>query len=188
MYVGGASATHGIDTIIEAAKCLQEEKNENVHFIFIGADKQKKYYIDAANTYQLKNIEFRGSIPKSKVAQAQEEADVLVASVKDTPVYQFGINSNKVFDYFASGRPIVFAAKTPNNPVADANAGISIPPDDPKAMVAAIKTILSMLPEKRRIMGENGRKYAEIHFDVSLLAKKLENILVEIVVKGNSSI
>lgn len=181
MYVGGASATHGIDTIIKAAKCLQEEKNGMVHFVFIGADKQKKYYIDTANTYQIKNIEFRGSIPKSQVAQAQEEADVLVASVKDTPVYQFGINSNKVFDYLASGRPIIFAANTPNNPVADANAGISIPPDDPEAMVTAIKTILSMLPEKRRIMGGNGRKYAETHFDVSLLAKKLENILLKVV-------
>jgi len=181
MYVGGASATHGIDTIIEAAKCLQEEKNEIVHFIFIGADKQKKYYIDTANTYQIKNIEFRGSIPKSQVAQAQEEADVLVASVKDTPVYQFGINSNKVFDYLASGRPIIFAANAPNNPVADANAGISIPPDDPEAMVVAIKTILLMAPEKRRIMGENGRNYAEAHFDVRLLAKKLENILLKVV-------
>ena len=183
MYVGGASTTHGIDTIIETAKYLQEEKNAIVHFIFIGADKQKKYYIDTANTYQIKNIEFRGSIPKSKVAQAQEEADVLVASVKDTPVYQFGINSNKVFDYLASGRPIIFAAKTPNDPVADANAGISIPPDDPEAMVTAIKTILSMSSKKRGIMGENGRKYAETHFDVSLLAKKLEKILLKVIRK-----
>jgi glycosyltransferase involved in cell wall biosynthesis len=183
MYVGGASATHGIDTIIEAAKCMQEDKNGTVHFVFIGADKQKKYYIDTANTYKMKNIEFRGSIPKSKVAQAQEKTDVLVASVRDTPVYQFGINSNKVFDYLASGRPIIFAANAPNNPIADADAGISIPPDDPEAMVVAIKIILSMSPEKRRIMGENGRKYAETHFDVSLLAKKLENILLKIVEK-----
>ena len=93
---------------------------------------------------------------------------------------------NKIYDYLASGRPIIFAANAPNNPVADANAGISIPPDDSEAMVAAIKTILSMSPEKRRIMGENGRKYAEIHFDVSLLAKKLENILLKVV--ENSSI
>lgn len=180
MYVGGASATHGIDTIIEAAKCLQKEKNEIVHFILIGAGKQKKHYIDTVNTCQIKNIEFRGSIPKSEVARAQEKADVLVASVKDTPVYQFGINSNKVFDYLASGRPIIFAANTLNNPVIDANAGISIPPDDSEAMVAAIKTILSMSPEKRRIMGENGRKYAETYYDIRILAKRLESILLEI--------
>jgi glycosyltransferase involved in cell wall biosynthesis len=180
MYVGGFTSTHGIEPIFEAAKCLQYEKNKDIRFVIVGVDKKKKQYKYNTYVHQAENIEFRDSIPKSQVACVQEEADVLIASVKNTNVYQFGINSNKIFDYLASGRPIVFAANSPNNPVADANAGISILPEDPKAMVNAIKTIFFMPPYQRRLLGENGKRYARKHFDIRILARKLEHILLEL--------
>jgi len=184
MYVGRYAAGHGIEVIIQAAKRLQEHPISKTKFIFVGNGPHKHHFQQMANEYNLVNVDFREAVPKSKVPQVLEQADLLIASLQDIPIYRFGINLNKMYDYFASGRPIIFAANAPNNPVADANAGISIPPDDPEAMATAIETILSMLPEKRRIMGENGRKYAEIHFDVCLLAKKLENILLKVV--GNT--
>lgn len=188
MYVGRFAAGHGIEVIIQAARRLQEYSISKTQFIFVGNGPHKHHFQQIARGYNLVNVDFREAVPKSKVPQVLEEADLLIASLQDIPIYRFGINLNKIYDYLASGRPIIFAAKTPNDPITDANAGISIPPDDPEAMVAAIKSILSMAPEKRRIMGENGRNYAEAHFDVSLLAKKLDNILAEVVGNRNSSI
>ena len=188
IYVGRFAAGHGIDAILKAAKILQNDSISKVKFIFVGNGPNKPHYEKMIHDYKLANVELRGAVPKKEVSYVLQEGDLFVASLKNIPIYRFGINLNKIYDYLALGRPIIFAANAPNNPVADANAGISIPPDDSKAMVAAIKSILSMSPEERCILGENGRKYAETHFDVSLLAKKLENILVEVVGNRNSSI
>jgi len=188
IYVGRFAAGHGIDAILKAAKILQNDSISKVKFIFVGNGPNKPHYEKMIHDYKLANVELRGAVPKKEVSYVLQEGDLFVASLKNIPIYRFGINLNKIYDYLALGRPIIFAANAPNNPVADANAGISIPPDDSKAMVAAIKSILSMSPKERCILGENGRKYAETHFDVSLLAKKLENILVEVVGNRNSSI
>jgi hypothetical protein len=61
----------------------------------------------------LTNIEFRDPIPKADVPRVQAESDILVACVTDSPSYRFGLNLNKLFDYFASGRPVVFSGARP---------------------------------------------------------------------------
>ena len=66
------------------------------------------------------------------------ESDILIACVTDSDAYRFGINLNKLYDYFASGRPVIFSGNAPNDPVADSGAGFSIPPESPKAMVEAL--------------------------------------------------
>jgi glycosyltransferase involved in cell wall biosynthesis len=65
----------------------------------------------------------------------------------------------------------------------DAKAGISIPPENLNDMINAIKAIFHMSPKERRILGENGKKYAQKYYDINILAKKLENILLELVEK-----
>ncbi len=108
-------------------------------------------------------------------------SDVLIASVRDTKVYQFGINSNKIYDYLAAGRPIIFAGNTPNNQVAEAKAGIIIPPDDINALCDAVNEMLNMSHRERKILGNNGRKYAEDNLDVSKLSIKLVGILEKLI-------
>jgi len=184
MYIGGFSSTHGIKVIIESAKYLQQEGIRGIRFVFIGEGREKEYYQQFVNDYQVRDVEFREPVKKTEISKVQEEADVLVASVKNTKVYQFGINSNKLFDYLASGRPIIFAVNSPNNSVVEANAGISIPPEDPYAMSEAIKTFFHMAPDKRVILGKNGREYAQKYYDIKILAKKLETILLELLEKG----
>ncbi len=177
MYIGSFAATHEIQVILNAAKHFQKEGNKKIKFIIVGGGKRLHAQKDHTASDNLENVEFRGSISKGEIAQTQEEADVLVASVKDTPVYQFGINSNKIFDYLASGRPIIFAGNSPNDPISDASAGISIPPEDTAAMIKAIQTLFTMPSEDLQQLGKNGRHYAENNFDIRILAKKLERTL-----------
>lgn len=179
MYVGGFSSTHDIKTILGAASLLCEEK-QNIHFTIIGGGKSKEKNEEFIQKNQLANVTFLGIVPKSEIASAQTNADVLIASVKDTPVYQFGINSNKIFDYLASGRPILFAGNSPNDPVKEADAGISIPPENPKAMAEALKTFLHMKPSERKKLGTNGLNAAKSKYDTRELALKLEKILASL--------
>jgi colanic acid biosynthesis glycosyl transferase WcaI len=70
---------------------------------------------------------------------------------------------SKTYSALAAGRPVV-ASIDEGSEVArvldEAGAGLSIPPDDADALVAAIERLVDD-PQSRRAMGERGRRWAE---------------------------
>jgi glycosyltransferase involved in cell wall biosynthesis len=179
MYVGGFAIAHDVITIIKAAEILRDKGINNLDFIIIGNGVNKKDCVTYAKERELANIEFRDQISKTDIPKVQQESDVLVAAVTDSPIYRFGINLNKLLDYFASGRPVVFSGNAPNDFVADAKAGYSIPPEDASAMADVFVKFLEMSPAERAAMGKNGRKYIE-KFSMEKLGKKMESLIVEV--------
>src|SRR6185437_1430590 len=101
------------------------------------------------------------------------------ACVTDSESYRFGLNLNKMWDYFGSGRPVIFSGNAPQDPVAVSGAGFSIPPEDPQAMVDALRKVAAMTPAERVEMGARGRRYVEAEFDVSMLGNRMERMLVQ---------
>lgn len=179
MYVGGFSITHDVFTILKAAKMLEDKSINGYRFIVIGSGNQRADCEKEAHALNLQNFEFRDPVPKSEIPRLQMGADVLIASVKKTPVYQFGINSNKIYDYLASARPIIFSGDAPNDPIAESGAGISIPPEDPNEMFAALMRLLEMDPAARIELGQRGRRYVESEFDIRKLAERMESLLLQ---------
>ena len=82
----------------------------------------------------LQNVEFRGLVPKREVFKVLSEADAQVYSFRKLPLLKYGVSPVKIFDYLASGRPILYAVEGTNNPVAEAGSGITIPPENPAAL------------------------------------------------------
>lgn len=70
----------------------------------------------------LGSIKFH-SRPKNKIPDTAAAADGFIFNLADIPVFKYGIRSNKLFDFMAAGRPVLFCCNSINNPVADAGAG-----------------------------------------------------------------
>lgn len=179
MYIGGFSVTHDVSTILKAAKLLEVAGKTGCKFVVVGDGRYRSECEREAKYAGLSNVEFRDSVSKNAIPQLQMEADVLIASVKNTPVYQFGINSNKIFDYLASSRPIIFAGYAPNDPIAESGAGFSIPPENSEAMAEALLKLMDMTPEERIEMGMRGRRYVESEFDIRKLAERMELLVTQ---------
>lgn len=177
MYSGIHAKYTGLDTILRAAKILQEENESRLKFIFLGDGPEKTNLIKMAEEMSLHNVKFLDMVPKNKVGKILEKADVFISIIKDIPVLKFGISSNKLNDYLAFGRPIIFAVAAQNNPVEEASAGLTIPPEDSKALVRAVKKIISLKPEERIRMARNGQEYAKKYLDIKVLTGKLEKLL-----------
>ncbi len=177
MYVGGFGVAHDVFSILRAAKILHEAGETGFRFVFVGNGPKKSGCQAEANAAGLRNIEFRDPVPKDMVPVIQTEADVLVASVTESDSYWFGLNLNKLFDYFASSRPVVFSGKAPNDLVREANAGFSIPPEDPLAMAEALRMLRALGAPARIAMGERGRRYVEDNFDMRMLGERMESLL-----------
>ena len=96
--------------------------------------------------------------------------DAGIVHATANPVYRYGISFNKLFEYFAASRPVVFACTSNYDPVASAGAGLSLPPDDPSTLANAMIELAGASPEARRRMGNAGRACVASDHSIATLA------------------
>jgi glycosyltransferase involved in cell wall biosynthesis len=179
MYFGSHGQANGLENVLKAMKLLQDDGDAGrLQLRMIGDGPAKAGLQCLAERLNLHNISFESPVPKSSVPDLAAQADAFVLSVLDRPnLYRYGISMNKMYDYFAGRRPVVLASAAINDPVRDAGAGLTVPPEDPVALAAAMKELMAMSAEERDRMGKAGRNYVEIHNDFGVLAKDLADVL-----------
>ncbi|MDY0124201.1 glycosyltransferase family 4 protein [Sulfurimonas sp.] len=183
-YTGAIGVANNLQIFLDAAKKLQGKKDIYFRILGDGAEKEKLRKFTKENNLQ--NVSIENSVPKSEVSNILENSDVLYFNLKDSPTFNYGISSNKLFDYMASGRVIIFSTNAKNNPIKDANAGYSIAPDDVEQLEKTILEIYSLSEEERIKIGEKIRAYAEENYSIEILTNKLENLLKEEIKKFNA--
>ena len=179
MYAGALGAANKLEVIIRCAD-LVFKSFPQIKFVLIGDGPEKPKLVKMAEKMRLSNIEFKGLVSKREILKCLKGSNVLFFNLEDSPVFRFGISSNKLFDYLASARPVIFSCNAVNNPVAEAGAGITIPPNDPKALADAVIGLRKMSEEERETMGKRGREYVEKYYNISVLASRLDRVLKEV--------
>jgi glycosyltransferase involved in cell wall biosynthesis len=143
--------------------------------------------MEKASGLGLKRISFEPPVPKSQISALAAQADAFVLTVLDLPnLYRYGISMNKMFDYLAASRPIIMASNAANNPVADAQAGLSVEPGQPEALAQAILQIATTPIEERQRMGRAGRDYVEQNHGFAQLSARLASVLDEVCAEKQS--
>jgi len=179
MYLGSHGLANSLDVVLDAAKLLKAEgAADKIRFRLIGDGPNKQALVERAAQENLgEMVQFEDPVPKHVVSELVGEADLLFITFHRCSLYRWGFSTNKLFDYFAAGRPIVIAVDSGFNPVAEADAGLTVPPGDAKAFADAIKTLCATSHEERWQMGLNGRRYVEKNHDMIQLAERFETCL-----------
>lgn len=184
MYFGAHGAPNGLDTMLHAAAELEREPAPRpVLWRFVGEGTHKARLVARAGELGLTSVRFEGRVPKGRVPSLAAEADAFVVHLRNLPVYRYGISLNKVFDYLAARRPVIFASAARNDPVAEAGAGITVPPEDPSAIARAARRLVGLTLEERDAMGLRGRRYVEERHGYERLGGELEAALGRVVEK-----
>lgn len=182
MYFGAHGQANGLDNILAAMAQLRElDLVRPVRLRLIGDGPLKPRLVEQARRLGLENVVFEPSVPKAAIAGLAAEADAFIVNLVDLPIYRYGISLNKLFDYLAAGRPIVFAGASANDPVAEARAGLSVPPGDPGALAGAIARLVALPEAERAEMGRNAHAYVQTHHDFRVLARRLADCLDAVV-------
>lgn len=182
MYFGAHGRANGLDNILAAMGRVRDMRPDlHVRLRLIGDGPLKADLIGQAKRMGLDNVVFEPPVPKSAIPALAAEADAFVVNLVDSPIYRYGISLNKLFDYLAAGRPIVFAGASVNDPVAEARAGLSVPPGDPEALAGAIVRLVALPEAERTEMGRNAFAYVKTHHDFRILARRLAGCLDAVV-------
>jgi glycosyltransferase involved in cell wall biosynthesis len=176
MFLGGFVASNSIESILDAAAVLAKRGRADIKFLLVGSGQEREGLMERARSMKLSNVEFPPAVPKREVARTMANADAFIYGLRDLPLYRFGISLNKLTDYLAAGRPIIFFGKSTYDPVRDAQAGFSVPPGDPEVLADAIERLVALTPVERMEMGERGRRYLLEHHNIPALAARLLDV------------
>lgn len=172
-YAGGHAISNALETIIDAAHQLKNDKR--FFFVLVGDGAEKSNLMQKAEG--LNNIKFFDPLPKNSIPNLLSYFDILYIGWHKSPLYRFGISPNKVFDYMMAAKPIIHAVEAGNDPVQDAQCGISIEPENTKALIDAINN-LANLPEKEiNILGQRAKEYVMKNHLYSKLADDFLKII-----------
>lgn len=144
VYSGALREFKGIDILIEVAKQLP-----HVEFVCAGGkEKQVKHYQQLAKEKQVDNINFLGFILQQELASLLQAADILAHPHCSGNAATF-TSPLKLFDYFASGTPIV-ATTIPSLTEFENTKAIAAwcQPDNPTEFTTSILRVLETHPRK----------------------------------------
>ena len=174
VFTGNIGAAQGGETILQAARLLQEMSD--VQFVFVGAGALLDALHSQSVAMGLKNVKFLGQFQKEEVPSFFAWADALLVTLKDDRLFTITIPS-KAQAYLYAGRPILCGVAGDTAEVVErAGAGLTFPPEDARAMAQAVCDLHALPEQERRRLGENGRAAYDAHFSTRQLSDVYEDL------------
>src|SRR6266704_847562 len=171
-YVGSLGQANGADVLVEAAAVLRARGIGDIVLVLVGDGPDKERCEQLARRHGLRNILFAPPVPKQAVPGVLEALEVTLFPLRDVPVFRYGLSSNKLFDYLASGRPVIYACALADNPVRASGGGICVRPEAPAAVADALVELAAAGQAGRQAIGERGRDWVYRHHNMSALAEQ----------------
>ena len=157
IYQGAVNKDRGLEELIEAFSYLPEI----YHLLIIGSGDVHQRLVEKTMELKLNHIHFTGQIPFCELAAYTIQADLGVSLEKSTNLnYRYAL-PNKVFDYLASGVPILVSPLTELCAILDKHdVGKLLPSHEPKVIAETIESIFAN-QNQLAIWKENTRKASE---------------------------
>src|SRR5215212_1291311 len=171
-YAGLIGYNQDLGVLLEAARMLPDTA-----FVLAGDGPELPLLKRRAEELALSNVSFSGYLNREGLLELYRRSDVLIAHVRSSPTIDATMIPVKLFEYMATGKPIVYAGKgAAAELLNEIGCAMTVAPGDPEAIGAAIAELLRD-PERMRVLGlrGNSRVKSDFHRD-----KLMEELLREL--------
>ena len=180
LYSGSMGFKQGLETIIDAARMLQQ-RGSKVFFILCGNGATRDKLV--AQSSGLDRIRFIDLQPRERLPELLATADIHLlpqrGSVADL------VLPSKLAPMLASGRPIVAMAEPGTQIAAEIDgAGLIISPENPTALADAL-ILLADDVDLRSTLGGKAREYARCKWDSRAILSRAERDLLDLSREGS---
>ncbi|MCA9755683.1 MAG: glycosyltransferase family 4 protein [Candidatus Eisenbacteria bacterium] len=170
VYVGAHGRWNGLGQILDAAHLLRDE---GISFLFVGDGDERTALMERAERENLTRVEFCPAVPKKEAFDKIRRGSASIVVTWDHP-FQKMVLANKIFDYLASGRPVIVGADGEMAElVREAGCGFVTRPEQPEELADAIRKMMALSPEERAEMGRKGREFILAEYQREHLAERL---------------
>lgn len=178
LFAGNIGPASSVETIINAAVILKNEKNIKFHIVGDGMNREICEKIAKDNG--LSNVTFYGYHPVNEMQQYFDLADTFLITMVNNEVVNRTLPA-KMQSYMLAKKPILGAINgEANTCITSAECGLSVNSGDSEGL-ANIILKASKQPNIWKTWGNNGYNYYENHFAKEELLNQLEEILSKMV-------
>lgn len=168
LYAGILGHAQGLETIIEAAEILKEQKN--ILFIIVGDGPEKKRLTTLVEGKNLKNIFFIPNKPRDEMPGIISACNGYIVPLKKLDLF-LGAIPSKIFEPLAMGKPILLGVDGEARQlfIEKGACGLYYEPENYTELAQCI-SLLTQDDQLARRLGENGRRFVYQHFNRSIIA------------------
>jgi len=171
-HVGAMGVANGLDSVIQTARFLQDEKqDETINFIIAGDGATLPYLKQEVKKLKLNNVKFIGEYNTYETSEILNCCDMSLVSFKNLPIL-YTNSPNKLFDSLSAGKPIVVnSAGWTKDLVENYNCGFYVNPEDPSDLANKL-LVVSKDETRLKEYARNSRRISLEKFDKSILTCK----------------
>lgn len=176
IYIGSIRLANNLKLLIDAAKLLQTEPNLKLFIYGDGDEREELIRYCAENN--INNVVFKQKWVEIKyIPYILSRSSLNILNYKKNAIQRFGSSQGKLFQYFASGKPICSNQNLGYDPVKRYRAGVSECFESPREYADAILKFYAIFnTNEYNILCENARKAAS-DFDYNKLSEEYYNVI-----------
>ncbi len=173
IYTGSLRrANSQIFFLLDVAEKLKDNKHEDIRILIYGKGDLSQEIEEICRNRGLTNVLLKGFVNKEKIPYILSKCDLNILNCISADILKYGGSQNKLFEYLASGHPIISGEDSPYSVVSNRHCGISRTFNKPEDLVTAIDELRSNPPSYDYI-----RSVAE-EYDFKRLTKALLDVIV----------
>lgn len=174
VYTGSIRKANGMDKILDIATKLSREK---ICFLIWGTGDYVEPLQKQIQEKHITNVKYKGFVEKKFIPFILSKSDLNILNYQNADLFKYGCSNNKLFEYLASGKPILSTVKMNYSILTKFGCGIEANTVDES--VEQILNIYRMSNNEKRKLIEN-TAIAANEFDFKNLTKKLVNVIEEV--------
>ena len=173
IYIGAVRKINNLQKIVEVADKLKQ--NSDIEFLIFGDGNEKEKLEIECKSKRITNIKFKGYVNKKYIPYILSKSNLNILNYSQNEYnWSRGNSSNKLFEYMASGIPILSTIKTGYSIIDKYKCGIELQNGTVEEFYKKILEIKNMEKEKYLQMSLNARKAAEEFSFEKLVLKLIE--------------
>ena len=183
MFAGNVGDAQDFPAILYAAEQLKDDGD--IRWLIVGDGRASDWVRSEVIQRGLEHcFLFLGRYPVDRMPSFYKQANALLVSLKDDPVFAMTI-PGKLQSYLAAGVPVIAMLNGEGAEVVNrSGAGLSCPAGDGLALAAVVRQMASMDIEGRQTMGRCGLAVSKKEFDRDTLISRLLSWFEELIVLG----
>lgn len=178
VYTGTIRTVNNIGNILDTAKLLKNEKD--IEFLIYGEGNEKDNLEKKKEQEMIKNVTFKGFVNKKYIPFILKHSSINVLNYsQDKYNWSRGNSSNKLFEYMASGTPIISTVQMGYSIIERYNVGVELAQNTPEDFAKAILEIKNLPKTEYAKMSRNAKNAAD-DFDFKKLTDKLIHVIEKV--------
>lgn len=176
VYTGSIRTGNSLELLIDAAKIVLK-KHPSVRFLLFGDGVDREQLEMRCKEEGILNVHFFGRVGKNLIPSILSQGDCNVLNYQNAGTWRYGGSQNKLFEYLASGKPIISNVKIAYSLIERNNCGIIAENDNAEAYADAICKLFALKGTTDYVLMCKNAKEVAKSYDYPELTNKLITVI-----------